>query len=46
MEVTRSEEHACIKIAVLLGRNAMECHSELVEDIKNNANNDNYFEGL
>ncbi|GFW92472.1 HTH_48 domain-containing protein [Trichonephila clavipes] len=28
MEVTRVEQRAYIKIAVLRGRNAMECHSE------------------
>ncbi|GFV62410.1 HTH_48 domain-containing protein [Trichonephila clavipes] len=37
MEVNRIEQHAYIKIAVLGGRNAMECHSELVEALGNNA---------
>ncbi|PRD35639.1 UNVERIFIED_CONTAM: L-type amino acid transporter 1-like protein IMAA [Trichonephila clavipes] len=37
MEVTCVEQHYCIKIAVLRGRNAMECHSELVETHGNNA---------
>ncbi|GFU18500.1 hypothetical protein TNCV_3787581 [Trichonephila clavipes] len=37
MEVTRVEQRACIKIAVLRGRNAMECLSELVEALENNA---------
>ena len=37
MEVTRVEQRAYIKIAVLRGRNAMECHSELVEALGNNA---------
>ncbi|GFU18455.1 hypothetical protein TNCV_3407481 [Trichonephila clavipes] len=37
MEVTRVEQRACIKIVVLRGRNAMECHSELVEALENNA---------
>jgi hypothetical protein len=38
MEVTRVEQRAYIKIAVLrVGRNAMECHSELVEALGNNA---------
>ncbi|GFW24261.1 HTH_48 domain-containing protein [Trichonephila clavipes] len=37
MEVTHVEQHVYIKIAVLRGRNAMECHSELVEAIGNNA---------
>ena len=40
MEVTRVEEHAYIKIAVLRGRSVMECHSELVEDVGNSANNE------
>ncbi|GFR17989.1 HTH_48 domain-containing protein [Trichonephila clavata] len=31
MEVTRVEQRAYIKIAVLRVRNAIECHSELVE---------------
>ena len=37
MEVTQVEQHAYIKIAVRRGRNAMECHSELVEALGNNA---------
>ncbi|GFU52878.1 transposable element Tcb1 transposase [Trichonephila clavipes] len=37
MEVTRVEQRAYIKIAVLRERNAMECHSELVEALGNNA---------
>ncbi|GFT48533.1 HTH_48 domain-containing protein [Trichonephila clavipes] len=37
MEVTRVEQRAYIKIAVLRRRNAMECHSELVEALGNNA---------
>ncbi|GFY28731.1 uncharacterized protein TNCV_3440981 [Trichonephila clavipes] len=37
MEVTRVEQRAYTKIAVLRGRNAMECHSELVEALRNNA---------
>ncbi|GFV91310.1 uncharacterized protein TNCV_898271 [Trichonephila clavipes] len=37
MEVTRVEQRAYIKIAVLRQRNAMECHSELVETLGNNA---------
>ncbi|PRD27409.1 UNVERIFIED_CONTAM: hypothetical protein NCL1_35429 [Trichonephila clavipes] len=37
MEVTRVEQRAYIKIAVLRGRNAMECNSELVEDLENKA---------
>ncbi|GFR23654.1 histone-lysine N-methyltransferase SETMAR [Trichonephila clavata] len=37
MEVTRVEQRAYIKIVVLRGRNAMECHSELVKALGNNA---------
>ncbi|GFW08616.1 uncharacterized protein TNCV_2776371 [Trichonephila clavipes] len=37
MEVTRVEQRSYIKIAVLRERNAMECHSELVEALGNNA---------
>ncbi|GFU14670.1 HTH_48 domain-containing protein [Trichonephila clavipes] len=33
----RVEQRAYIKIAILRGRNAMECHSELVEALGNNA---------
>ncbi|GFX81522.1 HTH_48 domain-containing protein [Trichonephila clavipes] len=36
MKVTRVEQHADIKIAVLRGRKAMECHSELVKALGNN----------
>ncbi|GFT18159.1 HTH_48 domain-containing protein [Trichonephila clavipes] len=37
MEVTRVEQRAYIKVAVLRGRNAMECHSKLGEVLGNNA---------
>ncbi|GFV65539.1 HTH_48 domain-containing protein [Trichonephila clavipes] len=37
MEVTRVEKRTYIKIAILRGRNAMKCHSELVEALGNNA---------
>ncbi|GFX95469.1 uncharacterized protein TNCV_4824851 [Trichonephila clavipes] len=37
MEVTRVEQRAYIKIAVLRERNALECHSELVKTLGNNA---------
>ncbi|GFV17085.1 uncharacterized protein TNCV_3632491 [Trichonephila clavipes] len=37
MEVTLVEQRAYIKIVVLRERNAMECHSELVEALGNNA---------
>ncbi|GFQ97871.1 HTH_48 domain-containing protein [Trichonephila clavata] len=37
MEVTRVEQHVYIKITVLRGRNEMECHSEFVEALGNNA---------
>ncbi|GFV52194.1 HTH_48 domain-containing protein [Trichonephila clavipes] len=37
MEVTRVEQRTYIKIAVLRGGNAMECHSELVEAFGKNA---------
>ncbi|GFX23877.1 uncharacterized protein TNCV_1789081 [Trichonephila clavipes] len=37
MEVTRGDQRACIKIAVLRERNAMECLSELMESLGNNA---------
>ena len=33
MDVTRLDQRAYIKIAVLRGRNARECHSELVEAV-------------
>ncbi|GFU70548.1 HTH_48 domain-containing protein [Trichonephila clavipes] len=36
MEVTGVDQRAYIKIAILRGRNAMECHSELVEVLGNN----------
>ncbi|GFR21882.1 HTH_48 domain-containing protein [Trichonephila clavata] len=36
MKVTRIEQCAYIKIAVLRGRNEMECHSEFVEAFENN----------
>ncbi|GFQ67523.1 HTH_48 domain-containing protein [Trichonephila clavata] len=36
MEVTRVEQRVYIKIAVLRGRNDMECHSEFVEVFGNN----------
>ncbi|GFX29980.1 HTH_48 domain-containing protein [Trichonephila clavipes] len=37
MEVTRVEQRAYIKIAALRERNAMDCRSELVESLGNNA---------
>jgi hypothetical protein len=37
MDVTRLEQHAYIKIAVVQGRNARKCHNELVESMGNNA---------
>ncbi|GFU47079.1 uncharacterized protein TNCV_2616501 [Trichonephila clavipes] len=37
MEVTLVEQRANIKIAVFLGRKAMECHTELMEALGNNA---------
>ncbi|GFR05060.1 HTH_48 domain-containing protein [Trichonephila clavata] len=37
MVVTRVEQRAYIKIAVLRGRNEMECHSEFMEALENNA---------
>ncbi|GFT79533.1 uncharacterized protein TNCV_1325961 [Trichonephila clavipes] len=37
MEVTHVEQRAYIQIVVLRERNAMECHSELVEVLGNNA---------
>ncbi|GFW44645.1 HTH_48 domain-containing protein [Trichonephila clavipes] len=36
MEVTRVEQRDYIKIAVLRGKNEMECHSELVEALVKN----------
>ena len=35
MEVTRQEQRSYLKIAVLWGRNAKECHSELKEALDN-----------
>ena len=35
MEVTRQEQCSYVKIAVLQGRNAKECHSELTEALGN-----------
>ena len=37
MEVTRQERCSYVKIAVLLSRNAKECHSELTEALGNRA---------
>ena len=37
MEVTRQEQRSYVKIAVLRGRNAKECHSELTESLGNRA---------
>ena len=37
MEVTRQEQRSYVKIAVLRGRNAKECHSELTEALGNRA---------
>ncbi|GFQ72527.1 HTH_48 domain-containing protein [Trichonephila clavata] len=37
MEVTRVEQRAYIRIAVLRGRNEMEYHSEFIEALGNNA---------
>ena len=37
MEVTRQEKRSYVKIAVLQGRNAKECHSELTEALGNRA---------
>ena len=37
MEVTRQEQRFYVKIAVLQGRNAKECHSELPEALGNRA---------
>ena len=37
MEVTRQEQRYYVKIAVLRGRNAKECHSELTEALVNRA---------
>ena len=35
MEVTRQEQRSYVKIAVLRGRNAKECHSEFTEALGN-----------
>ena len=37
MEVTRQEQRSYVKIAVLRGRNAKECRSELAEAVGNRA---------
>ena len=37
MEITRQEQRSYVKIAVLRGRNANECHSELTEALGNRA---------
>ena len=37
MDVTQLEQHAYSKITVLRGRNARECHSDLVEAAGENA---------
>ena len=37
MEVTRQEQRSYVKIAVLRGRNAKECHSEPTETLGNRA---------
>ena len=37
MEVTWQEQHSYVKIAVLQGKNAKECHSELTEALGNHA---------
>ena len=37
MEVTREEQRSYVKIAVLRGRNAKECHSELIEALGSRA---------
>ncbi|GFR06983.1 uncharacterized protein TNCT_486801 [Trichonephila clavata] len=37
MKVTRVEQRTSIKIAVLCGRNEVECHSEFVGDLENKA---------
>ena len=37
MEVTRQEQHSYVKIMMLRGRNAKECHSELTEASDNRA---------
>ena len=40
MEVTRVSEHAYIKIEILRRKSTMKCHSELVEEAGNSANNE------
>ncbi|GFQ69513.1 HTH_48 domain-containing protein [Trichonephila clavata] len=37
MEITRVEQSSYVKIAILRGRNEMECHSEFVKALGNNA---------
>ena len=37
MEVTRQEQRSYVKIAVLRGRNAKECHAELTDALGNRA---------
>ena len=37
MEVTRQKRRSYVKIAVLRGRSAKECHSELTEALGNRA---------
>ena len=37
MEVTRQEQSSYVNIAVLRGRNARECHSDLTEALGNRA---------
>ena len=37
MKVTRQEQRSYVKITVLRGRNAKECHSELTEALGNRA---------
>ena len=37
MEVTRQKQRSYVKIAVLWGRNAKECHPELTEALSNRA---------
>ena len=37
MKVTRQEQRSYVKIAVLRGRNAKECHSELTEALGSHA---------
>ena len=37
MDMTQLEHHLYIKVTVLHGRNARECHTELVESVGNKA---------